>query len=219
MSNIIKERVYGGEFLRSDTGDGYNREPITIGPDQDLSAGAVLGKIYLGAASAIAAAATGNTGNGVVGAITVSSGAESGDWEIVFIEKEADKGTFQVFSPDGTLDGTGKVAAAYAGKIGFTIADGAADFVAGDRIVVAVSYADGSGYYVGVDPSAIDGSAKAAAILWDAVKTGTSETLPATGVVRGPAQLIGSLLDFGSLTDLQILTAKSQLADLGFVIR
>lgn len=219
MPNIIKERVYGAEFLLSDTGDGYNRENITIGPDQDLPAGAVLGKLYLGVASATATAATGNTGNGVMGAITVSSGAASGDWEIVFIEKETDKGTFQVFSPDGTLDGTGNVATDYAGKIGFTIADGVTDFIAGDRIVVVVSYADGAGYYVGVSPSATDGSAKAAAILWDAVKTGTSETLPATGVVRGPAQLIGSLLDFGSLTDAQILTAKSELADLGFVIR
>lgn len=219
MPNIMKERVYGGEFLLSDTCDGYNRETVTIGPGQNLSAGDVLGKVYLGAPSATATAATGNTGNGVIGTITVAAGAVSGDWKIIFVEKETDKGTFQVFSPDGTLDGVGKVATAYVGKIGFTIADGATDFIAGDRIVVTVSYAAGSGVYVAVDPAATDGSAKAAAVLWDAVETDPAETATATAVVRGPAQLVGSLLGFGSLTDAQISTAKSELADLGFVIR
>lgn len=215
------ERNYGGEFLKSEAPGTRSREQITIGASQTLEAGAVLGKKSLGAATVGAAAASGtNVGNGAFGTATADSGAPAGDYRILFLEPVTDLGTFAVYLPNGKLDtpGHGNVGTAYNGTINFTIADGGTDFKAGDEFKVNVSYADGDGSYVAVDPDAHDGSEVAAAILWDKVTTGVGETAQATAIVRD-AEVDGALLDFGDLDAGETTTAKAQLADLGIVIR
>lgn len=81
-----------------------------------------------------------NTGNGTFGAVTVSAGAKPGVYDVVFIEPTTNLGTFTVTDPDGVMVGDGVVGSAFSGGgLAFTIADGATDFVAGDRFAVTVT--------------------------------------------------------------------------------
>lgn len=140
----------------------YTTRKVTILSGQTLLAGAVLGAIALGAVTvtpgAAVSASGGTPGNGSIGTITADSGAQEGTYQVVIIEPGTNVGTFEVIRPDGTLDGTGTVAVAYNGSINFTLADGATDFVAGDRIPVVVDYAAGSGKYKLSLAAAVDGS-------------------------------------------------------------
>ncbi len=111
--------------------------------------GALLQRAYVAygstdwAASAAATAFTGNTGDGAMGAITVSAGAKIGIHRIVIVEPGANVGTFIHEDPDGILvSKKGVVATAYsAGGLAFTLADGATDFLAGDGFELLVSKA------------------------------------------------------------------------------
>jgi hypothetical protein len=80
------------------------------------------------------------TGNGTftMASPSTSAGAKIGAWKVVCIEPATDAGTFQVFDPDGNLDGVATVGVAYAGNIKFTIADGSTDFTAGAHFTVTV---------------------------------------------------------------------------------
>ncbi len=80
---------------------------------------------------------------------------------------DGNAGTFSVVAPDGRRLADATVAVAYANdEIGFTIADGATDFVVGDTFTVPVTA--GSGKYVAADKAAVDGSATAVAVLAEA---------------------------------------------------
>jgi len=130
------------EFVVSESDSDYSREQIVIlagsGSDRVLTAGMVLGARLSGTAAAVAGA--GNTGNGAMGAITVTGPAKDGAYSLVFIEPGSDAGDFEVRDPDGLLVGTGTVAVAFsAGGLAFTLADGATDFAAGDTFVITVT--------------------------------------------------------------------------------
>jgi len=93
------------------------------------------------ASSASSAAWAGNTGNGAMGAITVSDGAKVGVHKFVCIEPGANVGTFAHFDPDGLLVSVRMVvASAYSGGgLAFTLADGGTDFIAGDGFDITVA--------------------------------------------------------------------------------
>lgn len=93
------------------------------------------------AASATSAAWAGNTGNGVMGAVTVSAGAQVGVHKFACIEPGANVGTFLHQTPDGVIQSTRMtVAAAYSfAGLAFTLADGATDFISGDGFDITVS--------------------------------------------------------------------------------
>jgi hypothetical protein len=219
-SIMLNERNYGGEFLISDANRTRSRELIVVAASQTLGAGRVLGRVLVGALSAVAAAVAGNTGNGAMGAVTVDAGADTGAYKLVFIEPGTNLGDFVVERPDGVVDGHGKVGTAYNGRINFTLADGATDFVAGDAfdITVSAAAAAAQGQYKGLDPVATDGSQTVAGILWDAVTTGVGVTAKAAAVVRD-AEVDLKLLDFGTLDAGQKTTAIAQLAALGIICR
>lgn len=100
--------------------------------------------IEAAAGSAVAAAVAGNTGNGAMGAITVSTGAKAGVYTLTIIEPAANAGAFVVTDPDGIVIGNGDVAAAFsAGGLAFTLADGATDFAAGDQLTITVTLTAG----------------------------------------------------------------------------
>jgi hypothetical protein len=92
------------------------------------------------AGSATATAFAGNAANtGTMGAVTVGAGAKEGRYTVTIIEPGTNAGKFSVEDPDGVQIGTGTVAVAFsAGGIGFTIADGATDFSAGEGFNVDV---------------------------------------------------------------------------------
>lgn len=92
---------------------------------------------------------------------TIADGATdfaSGDaFTITVAAVAANSGTFSVIAPDGTRLKDATVGVAYAtDEIGFTISDGATDFVAGDNFTIPVTV--GSGKMKLYDKTAVDGS-------------------------------------------------------------
>lgn len=107
--------------------------------------GVILGGTF--AATGASAALGTNTGNGAMGAITVTAGAKAGAYTLTIIEAAANAGNFVVADPDGVQIGDGAVAAAFsAGGLAFTLADGATDFVAGDSFTITVTYTANAGF-------------------------------------------------------------------------
>jgi hypothetical protein len=102
---------------------------------------------------AAATAYAGNTGNGAMGAITVSAGAKVGTYKLTITEPASNVGNFIVEDPDGITIGQGDVAAAFsAGGLAFTLADGSTDFSAGDgfNIVVTPTSETAVGEFLGI---------------------------------------------------------------------
>lgn len=104
--------------------------------------------IYTGtdwSGTATSAALGTNTGNGAMGAITVSAACKVGAHTLTIIEPGANVGTFMHVDPDGNVVGHGVVASAYSsGGLAFTLADGGTDFIAGDQFTITVAERDGN---------------------------------------------------------------------------
>lgn len=133
-----------------------------------VSASQTASSTTITATSAAVAAFAGNTGNGAMGAVTVSSGIKAGVYHLVIAEPGSNVGTFLVFDPDGVLVAPGVVASAFsAGGLAFTLADGSTDFVAGDGFTITIAAGDSK--YVAYDDDNPDGSSAAAGILYAAV--------------------------------------------------
>lgn len=211
---VQTETAHAGEFVISEATRSRSRENVLIGASQTLLVGAIVALSLVGA-SAEATAASGNTGNGTIGAITIDADAAPGVYVLTIIEPAANGGTFSVEGPDGVELPGGKVAVAYNGPINFTLADGATDFVAGDSFEIAVAADPAERQYV---EWSVDG-APAAGILFDAVTTGSGETAPGV-IIDGDAEVNGNLLVYptgATLSDK--VEARSQLRRLGIKVR
>lgn len=166
-------------------------------------------------AAAVATAFSGNTGNGAMGAITVSAGAKPGAYKLVVVEPGSNVGTFIVEDPDGVVIGRGVVASAFsAGGLAFTLADGATDFVSGDGFDIVVGA--GSGHYVAYDNTAADGTQEAAAILCypAAISTAVQSTVAVTRL----AEVKSGFLNWGGNDAAGIAAGKVDLAAAGRLI-
>ncbi len=150
------------------------------GSTRVLTSGMVLAKkVVTGTATSTTPAAT--TGDGVMGAITVSVPAIPGRYKLRFYAAATDLGDFAVEDPFGRQIGIGIVGTAFSsGGLAFTLADGSADYVLDDLIfidvvVTAVKFiqlvlagTDGSEIAAGLlllDTTAPDGADIAAAIV------------------------------------------------------
>jgi len=146
-----------------------------------VSASQTVASTTVTATSASAAAGT-NSGNGTIGAITVSNSAKPGAYALKITKAATDAGDFQVGDPDGLVVGLGTVGVAFSGGgLAFTLADGSADFAVGDSFTITV--AAGSGNYAPHDTSGVDGREVAAAILFDVVDA-TSASKAGVAIVR-----------------------------------
>lgn len=162
------------------------------------------------AAGVVTAAYAGNTGNGAMGAVTLSVNAKPGIYNLTIVEPAANAGTYVVEDPTGLFVGRGNVAAAFsAGGLAFTLADGATDFVSGDGFTITVSA--GSGRYAAYSNIATNGSEVAAAILY--AEAPISATYQKATVVVRDAEVDESLL-----AGLDA-AGKADLAALGIVMR
>lgn len=130
------------DFILSEAEGARSRENGLLLNGETVVAGQVLGLVRVGAGSS--AAQAGNVGNGVMGAITVGAGAKAGVYHLIIVEPATNAGAFVLEDPDGIEVGHGNVAAAFsAGGIGFTLADGATDFSAGDGFNITVAAGSG----------------------------------------------------------------------------
>lgn len=114
------------------------------------------------------AAAKTNTGNGTCSAVTCTGYApQVGLYKLVITAGVTNAGGFEVEGPDGRLVGSGQVGTAFVGGgLSFTLADGATDFVAGDRFDIKVAANAGAGKFKQWNPSAVDGTQTVAGILF-----------------------------------------------------
>ncbi|MFN7835689.1 MAG: head decoration protein [Burkholderiaceae bacterium] len=168
----LTEEQHAGEFIVTEANGSLSRESATVLSGQNLKAGHVLGKVAVGTATG--AAVSGNTGNGAISAVSAGATAKAGVYTANLIEPAANGGTFSVEDPDGVNIGTAVVGTPFAGPVNFTIADGATDFVAGDRFAITV--AAGSGKYKEYNPANTDGSQTAVAILYASVDATGGDT-------------------------------------------
>lgn len=195
MAVVATYPKLSGDWLRHELDPRLNREEVTIvAGTGNLSTGAVLGKITTGVATA-AAKSGGNTGNGVMGAVTVGADAQVGVYRLRVIQAAANAGLFQVLDPAGDVVGLGNVATAFnAGGLAFTLADGAADFIVGDGFDITV--AGGSGKWSLADPALTNGAQVAAGILLNAVDASGGTDVKAV-VVTGDAEIVAANLTWG----------------------
>ena len=210
----LAEKNHAAEYILSESNGNRSREEVTILSGEVLKAGHVLGRVEV--AGATPAANAGNTGDGVMGTVTVGA-AKAGVYRITFIEPATDLGRFIVEDPDGINVGAGVVGSAFTGGgLTFTIADGAADFVSGDGFTITI--AAGSGKYKEYDPTNTDGSQVAVAVLYEAVDaTGADKK----GVItaRDSEVVSGMLTWFAGANAGQIATGESELALKGIMAR
>ena len=120
----LTQTALTAEFLLGGADHLLNRDVVVLAAGQNLEAGTVLGQITVGEA-AVPAPFAGNTGDGVVGEIAISAGAQFGMYKLILLDPETDAGAFQLEAPDGRTVGTGKVGVEFdAGGLTFTLADG-----------------------------------------------------------------------------------------------
>lgn len=211
-----------GDWLKWEQGGHYSREEITIlagsGAARELTSGMVLGKVSKGAGSPSAQASPANTGDGTVGTITVGAAAKPGVYRVTFIEPGTDLGRFTVEDPDGINVGTGIVGTAFSGGgLGFTIADGAADFVSGDQFLITV--AAGSGKYVQISDAGTTGIEDAAGILYDDASAPDGADGLGVAIVRVAIVSANGLVWPSSFDANKKAAAVAQLAKLGILVR
>lgn len=209
--SIKTEGVHAGEFLCSEANGSRSRKEVTITAGAGILAAGTLIALITAANAAVATADGGNTGNGVMGAITTASAAITGTYVLTITEAVANGGAFELVDPLGSLVGTGSVGVAFdAGGLSFTLADGVTDFIVDDVFTIAVTAALGE-YRPYDDDGTDDGRRAASGILYAPVDA-TLNDIRAVAVVRD-AEVIERLL-----TGLDAAGAADLLA-LGIVIR
>ena len=156
--NVVAGEVLGADLLGTaaavagNTGDG-TMGAVTVGPDVQVGEYQVklTGTGPGVAATGTGAAVAGNTGDGTITAAPATgANAKVGTYMITCIEPAANAGEFQVEDPDGVVLGIATVAVEFTAgtHLTFTIADGAADFVAGDAFTIVVAAANSGTFSV-----------------------------------------------------------------------
>jgi len=135
---------------------------VTIGAGNSYKRGTVLGRNSL--KSVVAVAASGNTGNGTVGGLSIGTAAEVGAYAL----KATSATSFALTDPNGNTVGTVTAGTAFtSNQLALTVTAGATAFVAGDVFTLTVSAA--SNEYSLCVRTATDGSQTPTAILVDDV--------------------------------------------------
>lgn len=192
---------------------GLSRSTVTVrggvGAERKLKLGTVLGKTLF--AAPVIAAEAGNTGDGALGTLTLGDACKQGVYTVTCIAAAADGGRFQVVDPDGYRMADAEVGVAFAGpQLGFTIADGAADFVVGDAFTVTIAAGDGK--VVALDPDATDGTQLAYGVLAAAVTAPDGVDVPGDAITSDAVLVEPGLIWPDGYTEDQKTAAKVRMA-------
>ena len=181
MVNPILEKNVIGDIVLFEQPSHYSRDTATIVSGAGiLKPGTVLGNRTKTAANAVADG--GNTGDGAISAVTLGALAEVGIYDLVCVTAAVNAGTFAVFTPSGFRLADATVAVAYAGNhLNFTISDGAADFVVGDKFTVDIT---GDGKFDFAKAGDVTGLAEAVAVLLEEVDTTAGDVTKALVLAR-----------------------------------
>lgn len=200
-----------GHYLVSEANGYRSREQATIVSGSGvLKAGAVLGKVATGTATA--AAKQDNTGNATISAVTLKAGAKAGVYTVTFTAATK----FDVHDPEGFKIKSGSTGAAYSEDISFTITAGSEAMVAGDGFTITVT--PGAAKYAPFDPSGDDGREVAAAILFEGCDA-TENDVRRTVSVRDCEIHAAALVWGEGVTSSQKSTALASLAKAGIAAR
>ncbi len=217
---VLTESKRLGDWLKYEQENQYSRDIVTIlagsGADRALLTGMVLGRVTKGAA--VGAAVAGNTGDGTITAApAVGAAAKPGVYRVTCIEPAADGGKFAVEDPDGILIGIAAVGVEFATHLTFTIADGAADFVAGDAFTITV--AAGSDKVKQIDFAATDGSDQAFGLLLFDTTAPNGADRSAVAIVRHAIVSDNGITWPAGATANQKAAAVAQLKAAGILVR
>lgn len=209
-----------GDLVAVEWDQNYSRERVTLlagaGAIRSIPQFALVAALP-GAGAVTSVAKPANIGNGVLGAVTGDANAPEGDYSIVIIEPGANAGAFEVVRPDGRIDGEGTVGVAYNGQINFNLADGAADFVAGDAFTVTVAYtADPK--YVAWDPASLTGAQVVSGVCLAPANAADGVDDLMDVLVRGPVIIRKSEMAWPvGVTDTQKSAAYRTLTKAGII--
>lgn len=189
MTTVFTEGRHAAEFLISEGPGQYSREAVTVASGQNLTAGAVLGRLTVRQAAAPIPTIDG-TGTGVMSGLTFGPDAQIGSYVITLLATSA-TAAFSVVAPDGTALPNGAVGTAYrSSHLSFTVADGGTMTI-GDAFTVVVTAA-GTPVLVGTGTGVVS-----AVTLGPNAQRGTYRVrLLATSAtaqfeVQGPSGLVG----------------------------
>jgi hypothetical protein len=202
-------------FLVSEAEGSRSRENVVIAVSQTILSGTVLGRINLGAISNRTGIT--RTGNGAVSGLVRSASAKVGGYRVVCVAAASNAGTFAVFDPSDRRLPDATVGAAYSSEIGFTIADGSADFIVGDTFWFDV--AAGSGQYGALDLAATSGLQVAQAIAGTPVTTTAEATSVIPAVVRDAEVNAADLKWPAGISNENKALATAKLAEVGLIAR
>jgi hypothetical protein len=224
MPNTYAEPTHAGAFLVSEASWTRSREEVTIlagsGAERALTAGMVLGARVSGTAASAAYGVGGgvNTGDGAMGAVTVTGPAKDGVYTLTITEAATNAGTFRLEDPDGDLVATGTVAVAFsAGGLAFTLADGATDFVAGDGFKITVTQT--ALKYLQWNEDGTLGEQVAAGVLIDDVTAPDGVDAKAAAIVRDAEVNASEIVWTSTATAAEKADATQELAKLGIIAR
>lgn len=217
--------------LKWEANPDYSRESVTLlagsGAVRTIAVGMIVALLATTADKAAAVVTdAGNTGNGVLTMSTpaVTTAVQEGVYTVVCTDPAANGGTFEVSDPDGESIGTARVGVAFTKQVRFTIADGAADFAAGDRFEITVTGADinpNAGKAVAWDPTATDGSEVPWGIAATAAEAQDGIDLPIGLVVlrRDALCFANGIVWPDGVSDAQKVVALQELSKQGIVVR
>lgn len=197
----LTEKNYAGDLVRYETDRDICRKIVTVVAAAALTVGTLLAKKTK--SSVVTAKVAGGTGNGVIGACTLGAKAIPGVYVIKFTKtggtvttsvKDASDNTIgsfatttasvaDVISPNGEIIGELTVGTAFVSDhINLTVADGDADWTAGDSITVTVT---GDNKYYPAESGAVDGTGEPCALLLEdlAISAGTLSAVLARDAV------------------------------------
>jgi hypothetical protein len=207
----LSEGLRRAHFIVNEANGTRSREAGKLASGNNLSAGAVLGKIT----DAVVEATGTNTGDGVVGEATIGTDAQNGTYTLVCTAVEADAGTFSVTAPNGQVLADLTVGVAYVSShINITVADGATDWALTDSITVDVIF----GEYAEHNPAGSDGSENAVAVLYDNVDATDAEQ-NCVVIARDCEVNEGELVFKTDMTEVQKQTAIDNLKTVGIIAR
>jgi len=190
--SIKTEGAHAGEFLLSEANGTRSRSEVVITAGAGILAAGTLIAMITAANASTASADAGNTGNGVMGALTTASAAVSGAYVLTVTKALAAGGTFGLVDPLGVTVGAGSVGTAFnGGGLQFTLAAGATDFIVGDVFTIAVIAALGE--YRPYDAAGTDDGRRAASGILYAPVDASVNDIRAVAVVRD-AEVVERLL-------------------------
>lgn len=220
--NVFTEGKHPGEFVLSEASGSRSRDNLKIAASQTVLVGALLAMAAVVASASVSTdVEAGNTGDGILTMAdpAINSRAKDGRYVLECISAAANAGDFRIEDPGGKEIGTATVGVAFNKEIKFTIADGAADFVVGDKLYVDIVLEPSDFQFSVIDPAADDGSEIAAALALYPATTGVAETADIAGITRD-AEVNGNCLSWpDGITADQKAAAINDLRERGIVVR